>query len=659
MKNITRARWGAGLACLALILSGTTAAQANLTGSPFDAGDGNLVINGIEDDWATADISCVTPIVGCGIDLPTGQNDNSFGQGSKEDTAVPSVVSGSIPNNKSDLTRFYADLETEDVGGVPKDFAYLAWERVQEPSGTTNMDFEFNKSATRSANGVTPVRTAGDVLIKYDLSQGGVNPVLGYHRWVTTGAPATVCEASNTVPCWGPVQPLGGNFEASINGVAVQDPIPPNATRTLGARTFGEAAINLTDSGIIPAGTCETFSGAYLKSRSSDSFTAALKDFIAPVPLNFSKCGSIKIRKTTVGGDGTFGYTATGGLTPATFNLSNNGLQDYGITVQPGSYTITESSLPAGWDLTNISCTVTGTGTTAAQSGTTATINITLGQQGTVDCTYTNTARATIIVEKQTDPDGATGTFGFTSAVTALTGSISDGQQLTAANILPGTYTATETDPTPGFDLTGIACDDSNSTGDVATRTATFVVAAGETVKCTFTNTQRGRINVLKTDDDNPGVPLAGAVFTLYTDAPPVGGAVPGAEDTSAAGTCTTAAAGTCSFLNVVPGSYWVVETTTPAGHNTAPPQLATVGAGGTVSLTFVDPREFKIIVLVCKEADNSLYSSTVTIDGEQKASLGAAPSGGPTAAQLCGLGGAAYEDKNASNHLGGVNILP
>lgn len=66
---------------------------------------------------------------------------------------------------------------------------------------------------------------------------------------------------------------------------------------------------------------------------------------------------------------------------------------------------------------------------------------------------------------------------------------------------------------------------------------------------------------------------------------------------------------------------YWVVETTTPAGHDTAAPQQAVVGAGGTVTLTFTDPRDFKVIVLVCKEASNSPYASTVTVDGEDKTS--------------------------------------
>ena len=78
-------------------------------------------------------------------DLPTGADDDSFGQGTKEDTAVPTVVDGSIPPNKSDLLNFGVYLETTPSG---RRFLNMFWHRVQEPSGTTNMDFEFNQSST-------------------------------------------------------------------------------------------------------------------------------------------------------------------------------------------------------------------------------------------------------------------------------------------------------------------------------------------------------------------------------------------------------------------------------------------------------------------------------------------------------------------------------
>src|ERR687898_211770 len=184
--------------------------EVSLSGSNFEIDtNANLKVDDAPPsiDWAGVAETRKT-------DTASGSGDNSFGNGTKEDTAVPSVVSGSIPPNKSDLLNFGVYLETTATG---RRFLNLAWERVQEPSGTTNMDFEFNQSTTVSGNGVTPVRTAGDVLIKYDLAQGGTNPVLGFHKWVTSGNPATVCAASNTVPCWGPAQSLAGNFEGSIN----------------------------------------------------------------------------------------------------------------------------------------------------------------------------------------------------------------------------------------------------------------------------------------------------------------------------------------------------------------------------------------------------------------------------------------------------------
>jgi uncharacterized repeat protein (TIGR01451 family) len=241
-------------------------------------------------DWATLPsnvFSCTTPVKGCSIDLQTGRNDNSFGQGSKEDTPVPTVVSGSIPNNKSDLLRFY--VANERFGTT--DYLYLAWSRVQEPNGTTNMDFELNQSNVLSANNTTYVRTEGDILVRYDLAQGGTVPELGFHKWVTAGS-ASQCEASNSVPCWGVFQALTNDVAGAINDVSIPEPI---AGGTLSARTFGEARINLQASGIFEPGQCRIFGHAYLKSRSSDAFTAELKDFIAPIPVQITNCAPVTL----------------------------------------------------------------------------------------------------------------------------------------------------------------------------------------------------------------------------------------------------------------------------------------------------------------------------------------------------------------------------
>ena len=105
-----------------------------------------------------------------------------------------------------------------------------------------------------------------------------------------------------------------------------------------------------------------------------------------------------------------------------------------------------------------------------------------------------------IIVEKQTIPDGDAATFSFTGA---RTGTISDGDTLELL-VEPGTYTMTESAKT-GWDLTSISCNDANSTGNVGTRTATFIVASEETVKCTFTNTKQGKITIVKDAVPNDG----------------------------------------------------------------------------------------------------------------------------------------------------------
>tara|TARA_R110000822_G_scaffold59736_35_gene149259 strand:- start:38185 stop:40134 length:1950 start_codon:yes stop_codon:yes gene_type:complete len=270
--------------------------EVSLANSDFEIDtDANLIVNDAVPsiDWAVvaADVKA---------DVASGSGDDAFGQGSKEDTPVPTPVTGSIPPNKSDLTTFGIYLEDSASGR----FLHMFWHRVQEPSGTTNMDFEFNQSDDISANGVTPVRTADDLLIQYDLSNGGTNPELFLSRWIdgSGGETSNDCEAANKLPCWNARVNLSstGDATGSINDSMIlsADAIPALSGSTLGdidPRTFGEASIDFD--AITSAGQCTTFGSAYLKSRSSDSFPAALKDYIAPIEINVSNCGTLKIIK--------------------------------------------------------------------------------------------------------------------------------------------------------------------------------------------------------------------------------------------------------------------------------------------------------------------------------------------------------------------------
>src|SRR4029453_1914304 len=98
---------------------------------------------------------------------------------------------------------------------------------------------------------------------------------------------------------------------------------------------------------------------------------------------------------------------------------------------------------------------------------------------------------------------------------------------------------------------------------------------------------------------DDTGAALAGAEFTLYNDNAPIGGSR-GAEDTITTLKCTTVADGTCTIGSVFAGEYWVVETVTPPGHDTAADQHVTVVGGVTtpVTVTFVDPRQRGAILI-------------------------------------------------------------
>jgi len=143
-----------------------------------------------------------------------------------------------------------------------------------------------------------------------------------------------------------------------------------------------------------------------------------------------------------------------------------------------------------------------------------------------------NTKRGSITIVKETV--GGAGTFEFTSSTLTpspfnltTTAAGEAGKVDTAfTSLLPGTYDVAETDPTPDFDLTSATCDDGSPIDDIT-------VDPGETVTCTFTNTQDpGRIIVDKVTIP-PGDPTAfdftlsggpaglDESFTLTDTAPP------------------------------------------------------------------------------------------------------------------------------------------
>ncbi|MEW5855382.1 MAG: SpaA isopeptide-forming pilin-related protein [Myxococcota bacterium] len=617
---------------ISLHVGGT--AHAALAGTDFESTDGNLVVDGTK-DWANA------PNLTVGIDLPAGSTDDALGQGTKEDDPTPTRVFGSIPRNKSDLTRFY--VATERVG--TRDMLYLAWQRANV-LGSANMDFEFNQSSARGSTGMV-TRTPGDILITFDLVNGGSTPVLSLLKWLTiANGTAAECYASNSLPCWGHMQALSatGYADGSVNTTTVVDPIPdPDTTLTKdgskGPR-FGEAAINLSDSGIMRDGVCIRFGSVHLTSRSSASFTAEVKDFIAPVPVDINNCAPTTVILQKVDPQG----NPLPGAELQLFQDDGNGTHDK-ADIQVGGNCITSTDGTCTY-------TVNSDGTYFAHELTPPNgydvapdtkVDITLSANPqTVVVTITDTPSAGDINIFKHDPDGKplagavftlypdnpqtggapdSGDTAGTGQPTCITDKLG---QCVFLNVPVGEYWVVETSPPPGY-----------AAGEVPYQHVVIGLGSapeqGQVVDLDFVNEfVTSAIVIQKWDTE--GNALGGAVFTLYPDNPQTGGA-PDSGDTAGTGhpTCVTDKLGQCVFLGVPMAQYWVVETAAPSGYATGetPYQHVVIGQGAagedqTVYLEFVNRRVVGAIFVqkrdstgrACGGVEYTLYPDNPVLGG-------------------------------------------
>jgi hypothetical protein len=495
---------------------GAQAQALGLTGSNFEIDtDANLRVDGSGPSLDWANVEEIR-----NQDTASGPNDESFGQGAKEDTAAPVVVDGGIPPNKSDLKFFGLYQE----GNTSSGFLNLFWSRVQDPTGTTNMDFELNQRQCSpgqtpadpdcSANGVTPIRTAGDLLIIYDLAQGGTNPILSIREWTgSTWGPATDLTASNKATGSINSSPIP---EAESDGLGAQD-----------ARTFGEAQIALSAIFNDP-NKCESFGSAYLKSRSSDSFTAALKDFVPPVPVSITNCGRVVVKKTDADNvplaGAAFTINPPNAATPPVSTLTEMATGVFCIDhLLIGTlYTIHESVTPPGYDpAADQTFTPTAMGNCAGVTGSTPPDRtfVNIAQKGAI--------RITKLRKHAADESGDHPHAGVDFTVNGVTKTTDANGQACFDGLLFGSYTVHETVPSGyvGEGDKSVTVDNKASCADAS--------YGGEEV--TFHNTPLSDLLISVT----PQVP--GATKSIITC---TGLNASTSNDTSA------------SFPNLLPGSY-------------------------------------------------------------------------------------------------------
>jgi hypothetical protein len=176
-----------------------------------------------------------------------------------------------------------------------------------------------------------------------------------------------------------------------------------------------------------------------------------------------------------------------------------------------------------------------------------------------------------VIIHKVTDPtpDATDTTFDYTTTggLDPATFSLKDQETFDyGSDVFAGSYSVTETDPSPEFVLTDLDCSASDLshgstvTENVGTRTASFDLKPLDTIECTYTNTlQVGALRILKNSTKGGPVSTAGAVFSY--DSSTVTDNGEGDEDADVGEVCVS---------GLLPGDYTVNEATPPPGYGDA-----------------------------------------------------------------------------------------
>lgn len=131
------------------------------------------------------------------------------------------------------------------------------------------------------------------------------------------------------------------------------------------------------------------------------------------------------------------------------------------------------------------------------------------GNRSDYECVIANALYSTIIIDKVVEGTAPADDFNFTQDInSSVSLSLNDGENYTFNNVRFGTYVVTENDPAPDYLLSNLVCDETsglvNSVTALLLRKATIILEPGETVACTFTNREKGTVNVVKLEDGGP-----------------------------------------------------------------------------------------------------------------------------------------------------------
>jgi hypothetical protein len=259
-----------------------------------------------------------------------------------------------------------------------------------------------------------------------------------------------------------------------------------------------------------------------------------------------------------------------------------------------GSYTVTETAAPAGYQIDD--------DPTRAVTVSEADLNNVIGAQGTDDegntdeSDFHNVGVGTITITKDAVPNDPQD-FSFSGTCFAPFSLDDDGtlanplsNSFTAQHSAPSSCTVVEDGPPAGWVLISLVCvdPDNGTVTSVPTRTATIDLDPGETVSCTFTDRNTAQLVVNK--DFQPNNPADVNVSVTCTSGTVANDDTTASESDPANFTITGFNSGTtCTATEVPPGGYIADQTNC---------QNVPITTGGNASCTIINQLAGQITII-------------------------------------------------------------
>jgi hypothetical protein len=434
-------------------------------------------------------------------------------------------------------------------------FLYLAFTR-EDGTGTAAITFELNRDARLWDNGHAkiPCRTTGDILV-VTLPQGNRVEIVVAQWTTSTADAATGCAKT------GVLQPMrtfpDGAGQGAVNAAPITSRLP--GAFALGTQIptadFSEVALNLST--LLNAAfddDCFAFASIWMHSRSADSESSNLQDYIAPRPVSVRNCSASGTKFFDLDADGVRDAGEPGlprFLVWADYD--NDGVRDekepFAVTDNDGRYVIDFIRPPSG-----------GSYRLREQLATTATRRsawrcsfpnartpggFAHGPGGPLRCgwgpitaaanpnvtgrDFGNWVPARLTVEKQLWPSDDPGRFDLIVNGVTVKAAAGDGDKVTLP-VPPGTFNVSEsavagTDPAD-YEST-VRCRAVTRRRSVLRSGPAWtglVLKAGDQAECTFTNVRRGpaAVPAIALEKTGPALAEAGETlrYTLYVTNP-------------------------------------------------------------------------------------------------------------------------------------------